>query len=282
MSTTYSHQIIIYGTAELTLPNISGTLENVADIVIPPGLVIAYGGSGVTPPTGWLYCDGNAISRTTYSTLYNIIGTRYGTGDGTTTFNLPKMMSGSTYGIFPAGSASTENNGFDVDGVRTIQSNVTTQKIASKQMPSHTHDMNHFHNISSHGHTMPAHSHDYSHTHSIPSHRHSIASTTYYSTLGIANGGCSAGSGGTRFRYASTTETTVTLPASTSDNDNLGNATYTPTTEDNNSTSISDFTTVSQSTTTTGNSTDGYTGTTPSTQVDYVPNFTAFLWIIKT
>ena len=42
-----------------------------------------------TPPTGHLECNGNAISRTTYATLFTIIGTAYGTGDGSTTFNLP-------------------------------------------------------------------------------------------------------------------------------------------------------------------------------------------------
>ncbi len=42
-----------------------------------------------TPPTGWLECDGSAISRTTYATLFGIIGTAYGAGNGSTTFNLP-------------------------------------------------------------------------------------------------------------------------------------------------------------------------------------------------
>jgi len=44
-----------------------------------------------TPPTGWLKCNGQAVSRTTYSTLFAAIGTTYGAGDGTTTFNLPDL-----------------------------------------------------------------------------------------------------------------------------------------------------------------------------------------------
>jgi microcystin-dependent protein len=44
-----------------------------------------------TPPAGWLLCNGQAVSRTTYLTLFNVIGTLYGTGDGATTFNLPDM-----------------------------------------------------------------------------------------------------------------------------------------------------------------------------------------------
>lgn len=44
-----------------------------------------------TPPNGWLVCDGSAVSRTTYSDLYSVIGTTFGKGDGSTTFNLPDL-----------------------------------------------------------------------------------------------------------------------------------------------------------------------------------------------
>lgn len=42
-------------------------------------------------PIGWLLCDGSAVDRTTYRHLFNTIGTRYGNGDGTTTFNIPDL-----------------------------------------------------------------------------------------------------------------------------------------------------------------------------------------------
>lgn len=51
------------------------------------GIIQMYAGS--TPPSGWLVCDGSAISRSTYPELYSVIGTTYGAGDGTSTFNLP-------------------------------------------------------------------------------------------------------------------------------------------------------------------------------------------------
>ena len=47
--------------------------------------------AGSTAPTGWLMCDGSAVSRSTYSSLFEIIGTQYGEGDGLTTFNLPNL-----------------------------------------------------------------------------------------------------------------------------------------------------------------------------------------------
>ena len=58
-----------------------------SDNSIKPGMVIAYGGSGVLD--GYLLCDGAAISRTTYANLFAAIGTTYGAGDGSTTFNIP-------------------------------------------------------------------------------------------------------------------------------------------------------------------------------------------------
>jgi phage-related tail fiber protein len=55
----------------------------------PAGMVAFFGNS--TAPTGWLKCNGAAVSRSTYSELYTAIGTTYGSGDGSTTFNLPDL-----------------------------------------------------------------------------------------------------------------------------------------------------------------------------------------------
>lgn len=53
----------------------------------PIGVVEEYAGDA--PPTGWLLCDGQAVSRTTYAALFAAIGTKFGAGNGSTTFNLP-------------------------------------------------------------------------------------------------------------------------------------------------------------------------------------------------
>lgn len=55
----------------------------------PTGAVIGFAGSSA--PSGWLLCDGSAVSRTTYADLFTAIGTSYGVGDGSTTFNLPDL-----------------------------------------------------------------------------------------------------------------------------------------------------------------------------------------------
>ena len=64
------------------------------------GMIQMFGGS--TAPTGWLLCNGAAVSRTDYAALFAVIGTTYGTGDGSTTFNLPNLQ-----GKFPLGSSSS-------------------------------------------------------------------------------------------------------------------------------------------------------------------------------
>ncbi len=84
--------------------------------VIPPGGIIQYGAS--TAPTGFLLCDGSAVARGTYSTLFGILSTTYGVGDGSTTFNLPDLRSRLPIGYgqttfpsaFPAASVNTGTN----------------------------------------------------------------------------------------------------------------------------------------------------------------------------
>ena len=67
---------------------IDTTMKTISD-KIPSGVIQMYGAA--TAPTGWLECDGSAVSRTTYSSLFAIIGTAFGVGDESTTFNLPDL-----------------------------------------------------------------------------------------------------------------------------------------------------------------------------------------------
>ena len=58
--------------------------------IVPSGSVIPF--AGINVPQGYLLCDGSEVSRTDYSYLFNVIGTTYGEGDGSTTFNLPNLQ----------------------------------------------------------------------------------------------------------------------------------------------------------------------------------------------
>lgn len=70
----------------------------------PAGVVQAFAGSAA--PTGWLLCDGSAISRTTYAALFTALSTTYGVGDGSTTFNLPDMRGVYARGVGTNGTAN--------------------------------------------------------------------------------------------------------------------------------------------------------------------------------
>lgn len=78
------------------LTNISYTLDRYYKISadttyqIPIGFIMPY--AGTVPQSGWLLCNGQAVSRTEYSDLFNTIGTLYGDGDGSTTFNVPNLI----------------------------------------------------------------------------------------------------------------------------------------------------------------------------------------------
>ena len=77
-------------TAGITSEQLNNKLDKSSETyLVPSGAVSAF--AGTTAPTGWLKCDGSAISRTTYASLFVAIGTTYGAGDGSTTFNLPNL-----------------------------------------------------------------------------------------------------------------------------------------------------------------------------------------------
>lgn len=77
--------ISISGTAGINFPNNSQQ----AVAYLPAGMVQYFANS--TVPTGWLMCDGSAVSRTTYADLFAAISTVYGVGDGSSTFNVPDL-----------------------------------------------------------------------------------------------------------------------------------------------------------------------------------------------
>lgn len=65
-----------------------------------------------TPPDGWLVCDGRAVSRTTYSDLFNCIGETFGRGNGATTFNLPDLRGEFIRGWNGSSSGTDANRSF--------------------------------------------------------------------------------------------------------------------------------------------------------------------------
>ena len=91
---------------------------------VPVGGILPY--AGPTAPTGWLLCDGTAKNRVAYKPLFDVIGTTYGVGDGSTTFNLPDLRQRFPLGKSPSGTGATlgSSGGF-IDHAHVV--------------PSHTH-----------------------------------------------------------------------------------------------------------------------------------------------
>jgi len=83
-----------------TVPLMKGGLN-----ILPAGIINWYAGS--TAPNGWLICTGQAISRTTYSSLFTAIGTIWGVGDGSTTFNLPNQARSTLVGVGGTNTSGT-------------------------------------------------------------------------------------------------------------------------------------------------------------------------------
>jgi microcystin-dependent protein len=91
------------GSAWVPLPSVISRSQVDTSVAIPVGALMPYA-SSLTAPAGWLNCDGSAVSRSTYAALYAAIGTEWGAGDGSTTFNVPDTRSRTIVG---AGSSTS-------------------------------------------------------------------------------------------------------------------------------------------------------------------------------
>ena len=108
--------------------------------LVPSGAILGFAMSAV--PSGWLECDGSAVSRTTYAALFSAISTMYGVGDGSTTFNLPdyrgEFLRGYDHGRGADPDAATRTN----RGDGTTGNNIGTKQIDA--FKAHTHTYNAF------------------------------------------------------------------------------------------------------------------------------------------
>jgi microcystin-dependent protein len=106
-----------------------GLVAALASLLVPTGAVFSF--SGASAPNGFLLCDGAAVSRTTYAALYAVIGTTYGTGDGSTTFNLPDARGRTAIG---AGQGAGLTN-----RVLAAKGGEETHQLTIAELASHTH-----------------------------------------------------------------------------------------------------------------------------------------------
>jgi hypothetical protein len=138
---------------------IDGVLPNVG---FPTGGGLDW--YATTPPAGFLLCDGSAISRTSFSALFGVLGTTWGAGDGTSTFNLPDTRGRVIVGYAPGGHAD----------VASIAANDGAALASRRPRHGHTNGVTAGHNLS-----LPAHGHgvsDPGHGHGVndPGHSHNF------------------------------------------------------------------------------------------------------------
>lgn len=129
----------------------------VAQPGVPAGTILQY--AGAEPPNGWFLCDGSAVNRASHAGLFAVLGTLYGSGDGTTTFNLPDFRGRVPVGLDSMGGNSANritalqadmlggNGGLEARspaGSISLSGAVGDTTLSQAQIPSHTHTPNVF------------------------------------------------------------------------------------------------------------------------------------------
>ena len=129
-------------------------MANLQDIVNRSEVGAIKPWTKTTAPDGYLLCDGSAVSRTTFADLFAVVGTTYGTGDDSTTFNVPNLQGkmpqgfdGNTYNLAGTGGANTvtvavTNNQAATNATNqsvTITGSIDNTSLTTAQLASHTH-----------------------------------------------------------------------------------------------------------------------------------------------
>ena len=117
----------------------------------PAGIVMPFAGS--VAPNGWLLCDGSAVSRSEYADLFTAIGTTYGAGDGSTTFNVPDLAGRVVIGV-------SDNHALGSTGGEA------SHTLTESELPAHVHEV-------------PSHSHDNDITATTPELSHTVTQPVF-------------------------------------------------------------------------------------------------------
>lgn len=106
------------------------------------GIISAY--AGTSAPTGWLLCYGQAVSRTTYAALFAVLSTTYGSGDGSTTFNVPDLRGRAVAGQDDMGGSSANRLTSPINGdTLGAAGGSESHTLTTAQLPAHGHNLFH-------------------------------------------------------------------------------------------------------------------------------------------
>jgi microcystin-dependent protein len=168
----------------VTLQQLQGLLA----LAVPTGTMLDFAGGAA--PSGYLLCDGSAVSRTTYALLFGAIATAWGAGDGVTTFNVPDMRRAASIGSGGAGTGVIGNTVGSAGGAET-------HVISGSELPTHNHgvsDPTHNHGVSDPGHAHGVSDPGHAHLINDPGHGHSYTAPG----SGTVSGGVTFFGGGTQ------------------------------------------------------------------------------------
>jgi len=105
---------------------------------IPTATIVPWSDSSV--PTGFLECDGSAVSRSTYADLFAIVGTTYGSGDGSTTFNVPDLQDNVAVGKSGTKNLASTGGANTVAATGNVGGGTANATLSESQLASHTHN----------------------------------------------------------------------------------------------------------------------------------------------
>ena len=125
-------------------------LKRNSEVFVPTGIILPW--TTATIPDGFLLCDGDPVSRTTYAALFAVIGTTYGSGDGSLTFNLPNLEgkqivfddSNTTLAGNSGAASATINTNINTSSFNLVSAasgSTGSTALTADDLPAHTHKM---------------------------------------------------------------------------------------------------------------------------------------------
>ena len=101
------------------------------------GIIVPWTDASI--PSGFLECNGTAVSRSTYAALFAIIGTTYGSGDGSTTFNIPDLQDDTPIGKSPTKALASTGGANTVSSTGNIGGSLANTTLSTPTIANHSH-----------------------------------------------------------------------------------------------------------------------------------------------